>query len=461
MTASLTTNAPTTNAPAAKSLTADLARRIVASDPLTDADAVQAARVALVDFLACAIAGATDPALAILLDTLGGVGGGDATLIGRAARADAFTAALANGHAGHALDYDDVHASVRGHPGTVIFPALLAAAGDSGASALDLLAAHIVGLETMARLGLALGSRHYEIGFHATATLGSIGAAAAVARLLGLDAAQVAVALGLAATQSSGLRLQFGYDAKPWHAGFAAKAGLTAARLAARGFGGAPDAFDGPISVFSAFGAGAAQPDLATRGWGEPWQIVTPGLILKEFPCCTAAHCAAEAVLGLRADHAIDPDRIAAITASFPPGGDAALVVRRPTNGVEGRFSVEYVIASALVHGDLGVTTFADRPIPPAVQALLDRVERHHDPDAPRMSNDPATRFTDVTIRFTDGSSLSRRVNRIRGAQDLDAKFQDATNRDPRFADVPARVFAMTTRDDLRGLTAALGQPVS
>lgn len=142
------------------------------------------------------------------------------------------------------LDYDDVHGSVRGHPTIAIIPALLSVAAEGKVRADALISAYIVGLETMARLGLAMGTKHYEAGFHATATLGTIGAAAAIAHLPEFDVSTTAIALGLAATQSAGLRLQFGFDAKPLHAGLAARAGLTAARLAEAGFLGAPDFID-------------------------------------------------------------------------------------------------------------------------------------------------------------------------------------------------------------------------
>ena len=445
------------------SLTARLAAHIATSDPLQSTDAVALARNAIVDFLACAIAGASDPGTRTVMNAFwaGVPTEGGSVLIGQGRRADAFTAALVNGYAGHALDYDDVHPSVRGHPTTVILPALLALAADLPASALDVIGAYIVGVETMSRLGLALGSRHYENGFHATATLGTIGAAAAVARLLKLEPRTIAVALGLAATQSAGLRLQFGFDAKPLHAGLAARAGLTAIKLAVAGLGGAPEFLEGPIGFLAAYGAGAAQPEKAVGGWGEPWQIVAPGLVLKAFPCCTAAHCAAEAILALREEHSLDPAAITGITATFPPGGDAALVVREPVTGIDGRFSVEYVIATGIIDGELGIAAFSDRPVRAEVAALARRVERRHDQAAPRMSNDPATRFTDVEIRFANGSAVSRRVSVLRGTRDLVAKFRDATGGDPALADIPQHVQHMRSREDLLALVGMLASRVA
>ncbi len=199
-------------------LTTAFAAAIVKSDPSRNADAMAAARTAIIDFLACTIAGSKDRTTAVLAKSLGADLPGDAILVGTSRRTDPLIAAVVNGYAGHVLDYDDVHASVRGHPTTVIVPALLAFAAEKTFSAEAFISAYVVGLEAMARLGLSLGAKHYENGFHATATLGPIGAAAAIAHLTGASVEETAIALGLAATQASGLRLQFGYDAKPYHA---------------------------------------------------------------------------------------------------------------------------------------------------------------------------------------------------------------------------------------------------
>lgn len=271
-------------------LTSAFARAIVQSEPARDNAAMAAARTAIIDFLACAIAGAGERTTGIVATALGGNIGGEAVLIGSARRTDPLVAAVVNAYAGHVLDYDDVHSSVRGHPTTVIIPALLALAAERDFTADAMVASYVVGLEAMARLGLSLGSRHYENGFHATATLGTVGAAAAICHLTQASPEETAVALGLAATQSSGLRLQFGFDAKPYHAGMAARSGLLAARLASAGFGGAPDFLDNPVGFHSAYAFGAGHPETVVENWGAPWQIVSPGLTLKAYPCCTASH---------------------------------------------------------------------------------------------------------------------------------------------------------------------------
>ncbi|MFT4192862.1 MAG: MmgE/PrpD family protein [Comamonas sp.] len=440
-------------------LTHDFARHIAQARPHDDAGAIAAARDGVLDFLASAIPGAADPAWRKLAGVLT-PGAGTARAIGLADPVDAATAALLNGYAGHALDFDDVHSSVRGHPGTVLLPALFALADSRPeASALDLLGAYVVGVEAMARLGLALGSRHYETGFHNTATLGTLGAAAACAHLLRLDASATENALGLAATQSSGLRLQFGSEAKPLHAGLAARAGLFAAQLAQAGLQGAPGALDAPIGFLDAYGFGAAEAARAIDGWGQPWQIVAPGLYFKPYACCTATHYAADAALALRAEHGLQASDIAAASVTFPPGGDTPLTVRDPENGLEARFCVEYVLAAAFTDGTLGLALFDERPARADLRAFARRIERRVDAAAPRASTDPRTRFSTVEAVLHDGRRLARRVDRLSSARDLAAKYRDTTqNQDAALHAIPAQVGAMHSRADLLQLTTLFTQ---
>lgn len=436
-------------------LTQDFARRIADAQPLQDAAAVHAAREGVLDFLASAFPGPADPAWHRLRGVLPQAGG-PARVIGQATTADAASAALLNGYAGHALDFDDVHSSVRGHPGTVLLPALFALADTlPDATALDLIDAYIVGVEAMARLGLALGSKHYETGFHNTATLGPLGAAAACARLLKLGAAATENALGLAATQAGGLRLQFGSEAKPLHAGLAARSGLFAAQLAQAGLQGSPGVLEAPIGFLEAYGFGAADAQRALAGWGSPWQIVTPGLYFKPYACCTATHYAADAALALRAEHQLRAEDIAAVRVVFPPAGDTPLTVTDPATGLEGRFSVEYVLAAALVDGALGLSLFDERAARDDLRSFGRLVSRAYDADAPRASTDPQTRFSTVEVRLHDGRQLSRRVQGLSRARDLAAKYADTTAQQPEaLRAVPALVGRMHSRDDLLQLTA-------
>lgn len=438
-------------------MTVEFAEAISLSEPTSDETIMNEARSAVIDFLACAFAGAADRSTIELIRVLGRAGG-NVPIIGHTKRTDAYTAALINGHAGHVLDYDDVHPSVRGHPTTVIVPALLAV--EETMTAEGFLSAYVVGLEAMARLGLAMGMRHYERGFHSTGTLGGIAVAAAVSHSLNLGTEKTAVALGLAATQAAGLRLQFGYDAKPLHAGLAARAGLTAVRLAQAGFSGAPDFLEGPISFFEALAFDAATPSLATKDFGQPWQLIRPGLTLKAFPCCTASHPVAIGALELRAEGAFTLGDIETITLTFPPGGDAALVSgASPVTGIEARFSAEYVFAAAFSDGMLSLNHFSESPTREGLLALSRKISRRHDQNAPRMSSDPETRFVTIEVLLNNGGRIEKHIRGLPENADPSAKFADATKHAEGLAGIPALVRSMTTADDLSSLRQLINQP--
>jgi len=440
-----------------EAITRQLAERVVGSDPLQDAPACEAARAGVLDWLASVLAARDDQGAERIAAALG-QGAGRASVPGRPGRLPALDAALVSGYLTHALDYDDVHESVRGHPSAVILSALLAEAEERGASGADFLAAYVVGVETMCRLGLALGRSHYEAGWHSTATLGAVAAAAACARLAGLSVQATAQAIGLAATQAGGIRAHFGTDVKPLHAGLAARAGLLAMRLAEAGIAGAAEPLGGRLGYFAVFGGEDARPELAVEGWGEPWQIVRPGLWFKRYPCCSASHHAADAALAIRASRMPDITAIEEVTVTFPPGGDAALIVREPTTGVEGRFSVEYVVAAALADGELGIGTFADKPLRPELVALAAKVRRRYDSSVvPAPDAMPKGRFTIVTVSFADGSTLTQRVDCPRGApgrplspEERAAKYADAARGLPAaWQDMPGKIARLEQQADM------------
>lgn len=326
--------------------------------------------------------------------------------------------ALLLGYAGHALDYDDFHADFRGHPTTVILPALLAwCSFQPSYSVEEFLDAYVVGVETAGRLGLAATQQHYTRGYHNTATLGTLAAAAALARLSRASLAQTAMLLGIAATEASGLRAQFGSAVKPLHAGLAAERAVRATQLALAGFDGQPQ---GVIEAFlSATSNDQALPEKLTADWGTPWRITQPGLEFKPFATCSGTHSAAEAARIIRRQWISEQgniDRLLAltdsITVTFPPGGDIAASVRHPHTGIEARFSLEYVIAAMLLYDDLRMTDFAEGPVNPEVMALAAKVHRTPDETAPPDAINPALRFHEVTLMLTDGRQLSCRRTR-------------------------------------------------
>lgn len=383
-------------------LTLSIARLITTSEP--DEAAREQARHGVLDFFAVALPVVNGSLPDSTRDTLLAIWPGD----------DPQSRALRLGYCGHALDFDDFHPDFRGHPGTVILPTLLALGTDNPQRLLD---AFVVGVEVAGRLGLAAGSDHYVQGFHNTSTLGVIAAAAAGARLVGASEAQTATALAIAATQSAGLRVQFGSDVKPLHAGFAARAAVTAVQLAQHGVhastAGALESF------LAAYSPQTQQPQKLTQGWGLPWRIITPGLEFKPWPTCSGTHGAALAALRLRKQwlaagktSASLTEAIEHIAIAFPPGGDVAAFVHQPTTGVEARFSLEYVIAECLLHGELALTRFDARPVDPVTAELAARVTRTPDASAPPDALNPGARFHRLTLQLHNGEQLISQITR-------------------------------------------------
>ena len=451
----------------------------IVTDTAADAvpgDVREVARRAILDTVGVALAGANEECVRIVRDVVrdNGSGVGVARLIGVADAVGPLDAALINGTAAHALDYDDTHQSFRGHPSASIVPAAIAAAESVAATGVELLDAYAIGLEVAGRVGRAVGASHAAHGFHSTSTLGVLGATAASARLLELDRTQTATALGIAASSAAGLRLNFGYMAKPLHAGNAARAGLLAAQLARRGFTANTAAFDGPRGFIGTYSPGDADPGAIAPGDGT-WQALTPGIAVKKYPCCNRGHRAIDATLALIAAHDVHASDIECIEVHMPAGevDDAGrvgpMVYPRPETGLQAKFSMQYVIAAAVVEGGLGVRTFADASVGrPDVQRLLARVRPIADEDRPAA--DPQRNFVRVVVRLTDGREFAEQVRFPRGDPrggvhlsdaELATKFRDcaaAVLGDDQ-TDVALRLLErLDAIDDVRTLTAALSR---
>lgn len=275
--------------------------------------------------------------------------------------------ALVLGTASHALDYDDVCMLATCHPSAPVVSALLALlpqleAGGPGKQLGDLLAAYLVGTETMLRLGAWLGFRHYALGFHATSTLGAVGAAAAAAHALGLPTAQAHAALSIAASTAGGLRANFGTDTKPLHVGFAASNGLRAALLAQAGAGASDDVW-GPRGFEFAFNGGERPSPLGWTG-SEEWAIVQPGFEHKRFPSCYLTHRLIAGILKIRAQlpEAARTQPVQ-IDIEVPRDGLAALKYPHACTGLEGKFSGQYCGAAAWLDGRVELASFSDAAV--------------------------------------------------------------------------------------------------
>jgi 2-methylcitrate dehydratase PrpD len=304
-------------------------------------EAREVARHSLLDFLGVALAGAHEPLVEILVrEVAQGERSAQAALIGLPDRATRLSAALVNGAAAHALDFDDTHWVMNGHPTVPVLPALLALGETEGASGRALLEAFVAGVELECRLGALLGADHYAAGFHATGTLGTFGAAAACARLLGLDADGWLHALGLAGTQAAGLKSGFGTMAKPLHAGRAAAAGLLAALLARGGFTAARDVIEVPQGFAATHAGGSPAPAALERYAGH---FLVRDTLFKYHAACHLTHAAIDAAARIRAEHALDPLEVESVEVRVSPVLLGVCNIPEPRTGLEGKFSLRVV----------------------------------------------------------------------------------------------------------------------
>jgi 2-methylcitrate dehydratase PrpD len=340
----------------------------------TSEDARETARHCLLDFLGVAVAGSREPLTEILAGEIAGrEGSSEAVLIGRKERASRLSAALVNGAAGHALDFDDTHSTMGGHPSAPVIPAILALAESEGAAGREILEALIAGIELECRLGALLGAQHYAMGFHSTGTIGTFGAAAACAHMLRLDEDGWLRALGLAGTQAAGLKSGFGTMAKPLHAGRAASNGLLSALAARRGYTANTAIIETEQGFAVTHGGARPSPEVLDRYAGR-WLIRET--LFKYHASCYLTHAPIQAAEHIRAEHRLDPKAIDEVEVRVAPSLLGVCNIQAPRTGLEAKFSLRATTAMALLGVDTSnLATFSDSgAADPALVALRDRV---------------------------------------------------------------------------------------
>jgi 2-methylcitrate dehydratase PrpD len=369
-----------------------------------EAAIVQVRRAAL-DTLGVMLAGAAEPVAAAVRSVVRVEGGTPlCTVVGTSMRAAPTWAALANGTAAHAHDFDDTNFALLGHPSAPLLAAALACAEAEPADGAAVVLAYLIGFEVSVTLGLALNPDHYTRGWHATSSIGTIGSAAAAASLLGLDPTQTRHALGVAASLASGLKENFGSMTKPFHAGHAARNGVFAAMAAREGLTASDSALEGRQGYAAAFGQATLAPDVFDR-LGQQWQVLASGIAVKPYPSCALTHSAIDALLTMRAAHAPAAEQVAEIVVGV--NGVVPDVLRHdcPTNGLERKFSMQYCAAAALATGRVDLTSFDDGPVADeAMRGLMTRVRMVVDPTLPQGLDQHA--WTRVTVRLRDGRTL-------------------------------------------------------
>ncbi len=399
-------------------------------------EAVLAAKRGILDFLGVSSAGSREPAakkIAKYAKHIGAVR--EASVFGAKFQTSADLAAWVNGTTSHALDYDDTFSNVvryNIHPSVPILPAVLALGETLRASGRDILAAYLVGLEVEYRLGAAIGQRLAVVGWHSTPILGTIAATGASANLLRLNTSQTQMALGIAGSLASGINWNVGTMTKPMHAGNASRNGVLSALLAKDGFTGNDSILEGEFGFCSIF-SGEKVEALIDSDLGITWNTVSLGLAFKPYPSCRSTHGSIDAALHIKKTANISIDQIAEITCKIGPFHTRVCRFHKPKTGYEGKFSIPYCIATALINGRVMFEDFTDEKVIDAKShELLSKVKLLN-PEG--WGSGVVDLTTEILIKLRDGTEHSHKVSLPKGEpgnpltdDELSSKFRDCAS---------------------------------
>ena len=381
------------------------------------AAALEVIHTGFTDCVGVMLAGRDEPPTQILTEVLAPPAG-PATLVFGSRTASATDAAWINGVAAHALDFDDV--AIKGHPSTVLVPAILAEGQALGSTGKEMMVAYAVGYEVWAELARRDPEHYHTKGWHPTGILGSIAAAAACASLNKLNPEQCAMAISLGASQSAGIMANFGTMTKPFHAGRSAQSGVLAAHLAKAGFTASLDALEHPQGFLSAVSPGTRFDVTSPVEAGKKWKLTVSKLSVKKYPLCFCTHRALDGMLDLVTEQSFKPEDIESISARTSFRNTKVLRNHNPQTGLEAKFSMEFAMASCVIAQRAGLTELVDDFVQRQdIQDLMKKVaveadETEH-PDLPGYSP-----FDQITVTMKNGEVIkSREVVAVRGGPDL------------------------------------------
>jgi 2-methylcitrate dehydratase PrpD len=344
------------------------------------ADVIELGKKTILDGFGLALAGSVSvsgPIIRRYIETIV-LRPGKASVIGTNMKLPARFAALANGIAIHADDYDDTGSAL--HVNAPTLPATFALCELDHRSGRDFMLAYHLGVEVENKIGDAISPRHNGDGFHTTGTCGSFGSAAACAKLLALDSTQTARALGLVGSQASGLRDNFGTMTKPFHAGHAAESGVVSADLASLGWTAAEDILEAPLGFYQAEG-GTYDPRAIADRLGKPWMFASPGDLIKRFPCGTIQQAVMDEMLRLIQQNNIKAADVEKVEIGGNQNNVKTLFHHHPKTGLEAKFSMEYAVSILLVENKAGLGEFTDATVlRPDVQDMIARSRFYVDP---------------------------------------------------------------------------------
>ena len=367
------------------------------------AEVVTQGKRCLIDWVGVTIGGLNQPSTSILIDTARELGGKkQATILGTSFKTSLFNAALVNGAMSHVLDFDDTHLPALMHPSVPLIPALLAYGEWKEVRGKDFLLAFLLGFEIETRISLAMGARHYDVGWHSTATMGRFGAAAGVAKLAGLKGQELACAMGLAGTQASGIRKVFGTMTKSFHPGKAAADGLLSVLLAQKGYTCSTDILGGEKGLGAVFSPDF-NPGRGLDGLGRSYMVM--GVSFKPFASCLYTHPAVDGIIRLRNQDGLKAEEIETIRCNVSRFCMDAACKPDPQTGLEGKFSTPYCLAIGLLEGRAGEDLFRDEGMKnPAVRRLMEKIRVE---EKKGLKENQA----EITIRLRDGRTLEGRVD--------------------------------------------------
>jgi 2-methylcitrate dehydratase PrpD len=380
-------------------------------------EVVEAGKLHILDTLGVLFAGSKEAIAGIVKEYIQASGGREeCTLITQGIKTSAQYAAFGNGVMGHALDFDDYEWPSMAHPSTTVLPAVLALGEKIRASGKQCLQAYLVGLEVISRVGFGVNPSHYDKGWHATGTLGALGAAAAGTKILKCDFEKVKTALGIASSLSAGLRGNFGTMTKPFHAGHASRSGVESAMLASLGFTADKAILERELGFCSVFTEDKAF-DLGeiVRNLGNPFSIISPGIGIKPYPSCAATHSVLDGVFYLIKQHDVRAEEIEQVECGIFYLYPRMLIHSEPRTGLEGKFSLEYCVAAALLDREINVGKFTDEQVNrQEIQTMIKRIKPFVTDEVGRVG----THYPGATIRIRlkDGRSLFTKVEARRGS---------------------------------------------
>ncbi len=378
-------------------------------------DAVHWAKVGILDTVGVTLAGCREDTARLAGIALGS-GAGPSHIFGTDRRVNPLDAAIVNGAASHALDFDDCNNTFGGHPSAPVLSALFALADETGATGREFIAAYVAGFEAETKIALGVNFHHYMKGWHPTATLGTFGSAAACAHLLKLNAEQTAVALAAAVSFASGVKANFGTMMKPLHVGHCARNGLFAALLAREGYtANAKSAFEHKQGFFEVFnGAGNYDAAKIAAAWGRPWDIVEPGIAIKQYPCCGSTHPAIDAMLNLVREHDVKPADVERIESWTHTRRLEHTNRPDPQSALDAKFSVQYCLARAAIDRKVAIDQFEGEAYKdPKTRELTSRVHAA----AYTTAQFPVDNHfgAEVKVTLKNGTVLTRKVNQPYG----------------------------------------------